>query len=322
MEGGAKIFGVFRVKNHDFTPKNHIFSDFRGGGAPPPWIRPRNGCNISMSTVRRVIDVAGFVATKPRYCQLIREPNKEARVAFCKALVDMDEQFEDVVFTDESSIQSHYNKPVAYRQKDAMPPNQCRPKHPLKIHLWGRISKRGLTQLLIFSGIMESEFYTNEILKNTLKPFLENVYPDGHRLQQDNDPKHTSIRAKNYMTANNINWWKWPSESPDINPIEMVWSDLKRVVAKQNPTTLDQLEMYCQQYWDTVMTPEKCTSYIDHLYKVVPLVVTVAGKAMADLPGKLYPKYDCSIGLSISHYENLIHTSEYQLKLGKLLGKQ
>ena len=27
-EGGAKIFGVFRVKNHDFTPKNHIFPQF------------------------------------------------------------------------------------------------------------------------------------------------------------------------------------------------------------------------------------------------------------------------------------------------------
>ena len=24
-EGGAKNFGVLRVKNHDFTPKNHIF---------------------------------------------------------------------------------------------------------------------------------------------------------------------------------------------------------------------------------------------------------------------------------------------------------
>ena len=24
-KGGAKMFGVFRVKNHDFTPKNHIF---------------------------------------------------------------------------------------------------------------------------------------------------------------------------------------------------------------------------------------------------------------------------------------------------------
>jgi hypothetical protein len=27
-EGGAKIFGVFRVKNHDFMPKNHIFFKF------------------------------------------------------------------------------------------------------------------------------------------------------------------------------------------------------------------------------------------------------------------------------------------------------
>ena len=36
-EGGAKIFGVFREKNHDFTPTNYIFSNFRGA---PPWIRP------------------------------------------------------------------------------------------------------------------------------------------------------------------------------------------------------------------------------------------------------------------------------------------
>jgi hypothetical protein len=25
------MFGIFRVKNHDFTPKNHIFSNFRRG---------------------------------------------------------------------------------------------------------------------------------------------------------------------------------------------------------------------------------------------------------------------------------------------------
>ena len=36
-EGGLKIFWVFRVKNHDFTPKNLIFSNFRGGaGCAPP----------------------------------------------------------------------------------------------------------------------------------------------------------------------------------------------------------------------------------------------------------------------------------------------
>ena len=38
-EGGAKIVGVFRVKNHDFTPKNHFFSNFRGA---------RTGCAPSL----------------------------------------------------------------------------------------------------------------------------------------------------------------------------------------------------------------------------------------------------------------------------------
>ena len=39
-EGGAKIFGVFRVKNHDFTPKKIIFFPILGGGGGVPWIRP------------------------------------------------------------------------------------------------------------------------------------------------------------------------------------------------------------------------------------------------------------------------------------------
>jgi hypothetical protein len=36
-EGDANLFGVIRVKNRDFMPKNHIFSNFREGrmlGAP------------------------------------------------------------------------------------------------------------------------------------------------------------------------------------------------------------------------------------------------------------------------------------------------
>ena len=44
--GGAHLkifFGVFHVKNHDFTPKNRIFSNFMGRARrvpPTPWIRP------------------------------------------------------------------------------------------------------------------------------------------------------------------------------------------------------------------------------------------------------------------------------------------
>jgi hypothetical protein len=51
-DGGAKMFGVFRVKNHHFTQKNHIFSNFRGsapGASPHPGSAPDlgiAGCRI------------------------------------------------------------------------------------------------------------------------------------------------------------------------------------------------------------------------------------------------------------------------------------
>jgi hypothetical protein len=51
-EGGAKFFGVFRVKNHDFTPKNHIFSNFRG--VRPPWIRPCERYKFTYLLVREL----------------------------------------------------------------------------------------------------------------------------------------------------------------------------------------------------------------------------------------------------------------------------
>jgi hypothetical protein len=41
-KGGAKIFGVFCVKNHDFTQKNHIFSIAEGGAKIVEVFRVKN----------------------------------------------------------------------------------------------------------------------------------------------------------------------------------------------------------------------------------------------------------------------------------------
>ena len=57
-EGGAKILGVFRVNNHDFTPKNHIFSNCGG--------RYENVWGISCEKSR-------FYAQKSYFFQLRRE---------------------------------------------------------------------------------------------------------------------------------------------------------------------------------------------------------------------------------------------------------
>ena len=57
---------------------------------------------------------------------------------------------------------------------------------------------------------------------------------------QDNDPKHVSGYAGQWMKDNGINWWKTPAESPDLNPIENCGMSLKNIFAVR-PKTKDEL---------------------------------------------------------------------------------
>lgn len=90
-----------------------------------------------------------------------------------------------------------------------------KPKHPSSIHIWGGISKRGATKIVLFTGIMDSTACV-QILETGLLPFISSTFPDHHRFQQDNDPKHTSLYTQAFLTDKHINWWKTPAGSPDL----------------------------------------------------------------------------------------------------------
>ena len=76
---------------------------------------------------------------------------------------------------------------------------------------------------------MNAELFV-KILDKILVPFVEKVYPEGHKFMQDNDPKHSSNMAKQWLEDKSINWWKTPAESPDLNPIENLWHELKEYI--------------------------------------------------------------------------------------------
>ena len=145
-----------------------------------------------------------------------------------------------------------------------------KPKHPFSVMVWGGISKRGATKIIIFNGIMKAGFYQEQILGEGLKPFIESKYSDGHRFMQDNDPKHCANSTKQYMRENNINWWPNPPESPDLNPIEKLWNELKNNV--EMATTKDELIANIKNFWGA-LTPARCTRYINHLHSVIPKVI-------------------------------------------------
>ena len=148
----------------------------------------------------------------------------------------------------------------------------CRPKHPVKVHIWGGISCSGTTDIVIFDGIMTADCYV-DIIKRALVPFIHNVFPEGHRFMQDNDPKHTSKVAQRMFEEESINWWKTPAESPDCNPIENLWHELKEYNRRvEKPTTKQELVDGLYNFWSEI-TVEKCRKYINHLRKVVPKLI-------------------------------------------------
>ncbi|CAC5379419.1 unnamed protein product [Mytilus coruscus] len=220
---------------------------------------------------------------------MVHDANKVKRVAFAKENIANNDNFDNIIFTDEFSVQLHGNKIVIYRKRDSVAPVLPKPKHPLNVHVWAGISRRGTTSILVFENIMTSAFYINSILVSGLIPFINRVYPDTHRFQQDNDPKHTSNATKDFLKQHSTNWWdNWPAESPDFNLIEMVWSMMKSRLSKKEPRTKEDLINGIKSSWREDMTIAICNNFIDHIFKVMPIAVVIGGRATGDLSKKIF----------------------------------
>ena len=85
------------------------------------------GVNVSIATILRCRKELGWTFRGSAYCQLIRNVNKVKRLDWAKLhLNEAEDGFEDVVWSDESSIQMETHRRHCYRKQGSPPKNKPR----------------------------------------------------------------------------------------------------------------------------------------------------------------------------------------------------
>lgn len=209
-------------------------------------LEKRWSVKTSESTVRRVLAKSGIRKWTPTKQPLLTEEQKRKRVKWCQQHMKTD--WKKVIFTDESYFQTFRN---CLKMWGKIKPSVQLPKWSQKIMVWGGLSWFGVTALKICQRTVNSETYQG-ILHECLFESANQYYPNGYILQQDNATPHTSKSTRKFLEDNKITVMSWPANSPDLNPIENLWSVIKTRVEKIDPENVSCLKSAINEVWNEI----------------------------------------------------------------------
>lgn len=147
------------------------------------------------------------------------------------------------------------------------------------IMIWGCMTADGVGEMFVCEGRMNSVKYI-EVLETALLPSLTSLFGDtnldGVIFQQDNAPCHKSATTMRWFTENNIDLLDWPPQSPDLNPIEHLWSILKRKIKEHSITSKTALKNSLVQEWQAI-TRQDCTKLVRSMPARISAVIKSKG---------------------------------------------
>jgi len=142
-------------------------------------------------------------------------------------------------------------------------------KHPLSIMVWGCMSQDGVGCLQVLNGMVNAEKYVKDVIQSKLLASARDIFGANQPLifQQDGAPCHTAKKCQSWFNENNIKVLEWPGNSPDLNPIENLWSRLKRAAVAKHPSNKQQLIEAVINSWFHIIAPEDQQKLVDSMHR-------------------------------------------------------
>ena len=234
--------------------------------------------SISLRTVRRGLKKAGMKAVVKKKRPLLSKRHKKNHMDFALAHKDWTlDDWKRVIWSDETKINhlgSDGRKWVWKKTGEGT----------VKfgggsVMVWGCMLWDGPGYACKIDGRMDGDLYV-KIMEEDLKASMDyyDKSPEDVVFQQDNDPKHTCKKAKSWFQDSDLVVMEWPAQSPDLNPIEHLWSHLKKKLGEYEnpPTGITDLWERVEKEWNN--TPASvCQNLIENMPRRVAAVLGAKG---------------------------------------------
>lgn len=244
------------------------------------------GTKVCKTTVREVLKQAGLKASVRKKKPKLSVRHMKQRMEFAlRHQYWTEEDWNQVIWSDETKMpRLGYDGCKWVWRK----PGTALSGHDVKgtvkfgggsLMMWGCMTAQGVGYACHIDGHMDADTYTH-ILNTELLQTVDyyGLDVDSFIFQQDNDPKHTSKQALNWLASKGIQLLEWLAQSPDLNPIEHLWAYLKRRLAEYDSEPKGILELLerVDTEWNKI-PPHICRDLIRSMPERIQAVLKTKG---------------------------------------------